>query len=312
MSLIQHLYIHVSRVFKPRMIWLLCLGVLSCSTIYSQDSTYKPVVFPANYKAAIDEIYKEIVGFEGRVDVYYPEQSKDLHPLVLNIHGGGWNKGVKESQTGFSTFFKEGFVVANVSYRLSQQATAPAAIEDVRCALVYLVKHAQTFRIDVNRIVVMGGSAGGHLALMAGLVGTSTLFDKDCITTAPPFKIAAIIDKYGIVDLWDWAYGKQITSKSATQWLGPKAKDESFAKLVSPIYYVQADSPPIFIVHGDADPTVPIEHSQRLVAACVEKKVPHTYMVIAQGQHGKFSKEENSQINTRIIQFLKEQKIILK
>jgi acetyl esterase/lipase len=303
-------YVYINWLSQQQAVLTVSLLLLLSMTSFSQDSVYKPVSFPAHYKAAIDEIYKEISGFEGRVDVYYPEHSKDLHPLVLNIHGGGWNKGVKESQTGFSTFFKEGFVVANVAYRLSQQATAPAAIEDVRCALVYLVKHAQTFRIDVNRIVVMGGSAGGHLALMAGLVGSSTLFDKDCITSVPPFKVAAIIDKYGIVDLWDWAYGKQITSKSATQWLGPKANDASFAKLVSPIYYVQADSPPIFIVHGDADPTVPIEHSQRLVAACVEKKVPHTYMVIPQGLHGKFSKEENSQINTRIIQFLKEQKII--
>ena len=54
---------------------------------------------------------------------------------MINIHGGGWNHGVKESQTGFNTFFKMGFAVANIEYRMTPQATAPAAVEDTRCAL---------------------------------------------------------------------------------------------------------------------------------------------------------------------------------
>ena len=94
----------------------------------------------------------------------------------------------------------------NAEYRLTGQATAPAAVEDTRCALIYIVRHAKELNIDVNRIVIMGGSAGGHLALMAGLLGNDHRFDNNC-PGVDGIKVAAIIDKYGITDVWDWAYG---------------------------------------------------------------------------------------------------------
>lgn len=289
---------------------LICLLCCATTELQSQDTTYAPVAFPGDYQSSLNEVYVEVNGWQGKLDVYFPTQSGASVPLLINIHGGGWNKGVKESQTGFSTFFKAGFAVANIEYRLSQQATAPAGVQDVRCAILYLVKNAKRFHFDVNRIVLMGGSAGGHLALMGGLVDASAGFDSDCAQGVGTFKIAAILDKYGIVNVWDWAYGKVLTSKSATQWLGAKAKDESFAKSVSPIYQLKASSPPIFIVHGDADPTVPVEHSRQLAERCKELGVPHELMIIPGGLHGKFSKEQNSELNRAMIQFLKNQKII--
>ncbi len=135
-----------------------------------------------------------------------------------------------------------GFAVANIEYRLTPQATAPAAVEDARCALIYLIKNAKALNIDVNKIVVMGGSAGGHLALMAGLLANDHRFDGNC-PGVENIKVAAIIDKYGITDVLDWGYGKNITSKSAARWLGDKANDAAFARSVSPINYVSKDNP---------------------------------------------------------------------
>ena len=97
------------------------------------------------------------------MDLYLPPKTNKPTAIVINIHGGGWNHGVKESQGGFSTFFKAGFAVANIEYRLTGQATAPAAVEDTRCALIYLVKNAKALNIDVNKIVIMGGSRVGIL-----------------------------------------------------------------------------------------------------------------------------------------------------
>ena len=201
------------------------------------DTTYKPVEFPAGYKAALNTIYTYVNNWEGKMDIYFSPLATNPTPVVINIHGGGWNHGVKESQTGFSTFFKAGFAVANIEYRLTGQATAPAAVEDTRCALIYLIKNAKQLNIDVDKIVIMGGSSGGHLALMGGLLGNDHRFDTNC-PGVEKIKGAAIIDKYGITDVWDWAYGKNRTSKSATNWLGEKAKDEVFAKSVSPINYI--------------------------------------------------------------------------
>jgi acetyl esterase/lipase len=273
------------------------------------DTAYKPVDYPNGFSAQLNVVYTKVNGWDGKMDLYLPPPDKGPSPVVINIHGGGWNKGVKESQTGFNTFFKAGFAVANIEYRLSGQATAPAAVEDARCALIYLIKNAKELNIDVNKIVVMGGSAGGHLALMAGLLANDHRFDNNC-PGVENIKVAAIIDKYGITDVWDWAYGPNLTSKSATQWLGSRSKDEAFAKSVSPIYYVTKNSPPVFIVHGDADPTVPYQESVALHKKLQEVGVTTKFITIPGGLHGKFSKEQNADLNREIIGFLKSINVI--
>jgi acetyl esterase/lipase len=288
---------------------ILVISFIACSlTNFGQtasDTVYKPVVYPKGYESKLDVVYTTVNGWEGKLDYYINPLSKQPTPLVINIHGGGWNHGVKEGQGGFSLFFKAGFAVANIEYRLTPQATAPAAIEDTRCALIYLVNHAKELNIDVNKIVIMGGSAGGHLALMGGLLGSNHLFDKNC-QTVEPIKVAVIIDKYGINDVGDWAYGPNITSKSATNWLGSKAKDAAFIKSVSPIYYISKDSPPIFIVHGNADPTVPYQQSVLLHQKLVELGVKTKFITVEGGLHGKFDKAKNDEINLAIMQFIAE------
>ena len=268
------------------------------------DTSYKPVEYPAGYTAKLDVVYTKVKDWDGKMDIYFTSKEKKPSPVVINIHGGGWNHGVKESQTGFNTFFKEGFAVANIEYRLTGQATAPAAVEDARCALIYLIKNAKELNIDVNKIVIMGSSSGGHLALMGGLLGNDHRFDTNC-PGVETIKVAAIIDKYGITDVWDWGYGKILTSKSAITWLGDKAKDEAFAKSVSPINYITKDSPPVFIVHGDADPTVPYQHSVDLHKKLMDAGVKTEFITVKGGLHGKFEKEKNNEINKAIVIFIK-------
>jgi acetyl esterase/lipase len=277
----------------------------SVTTLWAQEdsATYKPVELLPGFTSQLNVVYTKVGEWEGKMDLYLPKSDKPT-PVAINIHGGGWNKGVKESQTGFSTFFKNGMAVANVEYRLSGQATAPAAVQDVRCALVYLVKNAKSLNIDLNKIVVMGSSAGGHLALMAGMLGNDHRFDGAC-KGVEGIKVAAIIDKYGITDVWDWAYGPNKRSKSAVQWLGAKANDLAFAQSVSPLTYVGKQTPPVFIVHGDADPTVPYQQSVALQKKLEAAGVVHQFMTVPGGLHGKFDKDQNSEINREIISFLR-------
>jgi acetyl esterase/lipase len=275
--------------------------------VLSQETSdsIKKVEFPSSYLSKLDIVYTNGNNWEKKLDIYYKpaNNSSKPTPVVININGGGWNKGNKESQTGFSTFFKAGFAVVNISYRLTAEATAPAAVEDARCALIFTLKNAVQYNFDVNKIVVMGGSAGGHLALMAGLLGNNTVFDNNC-KGFDTIIVAAIIDKYGITDVWDWGYGKIKTSKSASSWLGAKANDEAFAKSVSPLTWVTKNSPPVFIVHGDADPTVPYEHSVWLHKKLQENGVLTKFVTVPGGLHGKFDKETNSQLNKDILSFI--------
>jgi acetyl esterase/lipase len=264
----------------------------------------KPVVFPAGYVAKLDVVYTKVKGWEGRADLYLNPNASKPTPVIINIHGGGWRSGTKESQGGFNTFFKTGFAVANMEYRLSGQAIAPAAVEDTRCMLVYLIKNAKELNIDVNKIVIMGGSAGGHLALMGGLLGNDHRFDTNC-PGVENIKVAAIINKYGIADIWDWTFGPERKSSSPKLWLGDNINNEAFIKSVSPIYYVNKNSPPIFIVHGDSDPTVPYQQSVDLYKKLKKAGVKSEFITVRGGLHGKFDREKNNEINKSIIEFLK-------
>lgn len=284
----------------------LCAILLVVFSSKAQDtSAYKKVVYPAGYSEQLNVVYTKVNNWEGKMDLYLPPKEKGPSAVIINIHGGGWNKGNKESQTGFSGFFKKGYAVANIAYRLVQIALAPAAVEDTRCALIYLIKNAKQLNIDVNKIVIMGGSAGGHLALMGGLLENDHTFDNNC-RGVEKVKVAAIIDKYGVADVWQWAFGPYKTSKSATWWLGERAKDESFVKSVSPVNHVKKTSPPTFIVHGNADPIVPYEQSVALHKKFVEAGVKTEFITVEGGLHGKFPAEKNSEVNAKIMAFLKD------
>ncbi|RYY66203.1 MAG: alpha/beta hydrolase [Chitinophagaceae bacterium] len=284
---------------------LFVCALLFSANVFAQEDTssFKPVEYPAGYTPQLNVVYARVKDWEGKMDLYLAPKEKGPSPVIINIHGGGWNKGQKESQTGFNTFFKQGFAVANIGYRLTGQATAPAAVEDTRCALIYLIKNAKELNIDPNKIVIMGGSAGGHLALMGGLLANDHRFDGNC-PGVENIKVAAIIDKYGITDVWDWGYGTNVTSKSAVRWLGDKAKDQAFAASVSPITYVTKNSPPTFIVHGDADPTVPYQQSVALHKKFQSVGVTTEFITVEGGLHGKFEKEKNSEVNKAIMKFI--------
>jgi len=189
---------------------LFAIALMAATFAHSQEATdtvkkFKPVAIPDNYTKQLDVVYTSGPGFQEKLDLYIPNKTSKLAPAIINIHGGGWVGGSKEQQGGFNPYFKNGFLVCNIEYRMTKEAKAPAAIEDARCALAYLKKNAKELGIDVNRIVVMGGSAGGHLALMTGLLENDHRFDKNC-ADVKDMKVAAIIDKWGITDVWAWAY----------------------------------------------------------------------------------------------------------
>jgi acetyl esterase/lipase len=274
--------------------------LLATMAVAQVNNAQAPVSFPNDYMVQVDLVYTRVGSWEGRLDLYYPSSKDQKVPLVINIHGGGWNHGTKESQTGFGSFFKKGFAVANVEYRLVHEGEAPAAVQDVRCALNYLYEHADDFNVDKNRIILMGSSAGAHLAMLAGLLKNNTIFDVYC-KPEKDLEVFAIINKYGVSDLTSENVRK---SKSVKNWLGTHYHDVKFVKSVSPIYHVDKNSPPIFIVHGDADPVVPYSQSKKLYQALLDNSVKTKLVTIKNGKHGKFSKEDQKNSNDELWDFL--------
>jgi acetyl esterase/lipase len=281
---------------------------LSCEIYSQKDTTIYGVIIPNDFTALSDVVYKKTNNWEGKVDIYLPPNKGKKTPVVINIHGGGWNHGSKEAQKGFGSYFKNNMAVANMSYRLVDTAPAPAAIEDVRSVMIYLIRNAEELNIDVDKIVLAGGSAGGHLAMMGAYLANDSRFDvdRDGVQTV---KAAAVIDKYGITDMVDFALGSN-PYKSAVRWIGAKIGNKDFVQSVSPIYYVTETTPPTFVVHGDADPIVPYSQSLELVKKLNEKGVTNVFMTVEGGGHGKFDKEKNNEISAAVIKFLKEIGII--
>lgn len=276
--------------------------LLMISWIYS-NAQIDTVAHPANFSKKLNVEYAKVNDWIGLVDIYFNATNPTPTPIVINIHGGGWNKGSKETQTGFGSWFKNNVAVANMGYRLSQVAPAPAAIEDVRAVIAYVKYHAREFNIDPDKVIIMGGSAGGHLALMGGLLGNDKRFDKNCLPVAD-MRVAAVINKYGVASIEAWK------SNSVKQWLGENYGNNKVMRSVSPVEYVDTENPPVYIVHGDQDPTVPIEISYELKEKLDKAGVYNEMHVIKDGLHGKFPKEENSRISKSTIEFVTKLNIV--
>ena len=244
--------------------------------------------------------YLRANGWEGKLDVYAQRTPTGTPPgpVVIFIHGGGWVQGTKEGSQlqGVLPYVAMGYSVVNVEYRLANVSLAPAAIEDCRCALRWVIAHAKDYNFDLSRIIVSGASAGGHLALTTGMVPSGAGFDRMCYTVDEP-KVAAIVDFFGIADLADMLEGpnKKPFPESwpyTTQWIGNQPNRIDIARAASPLTYVRAGVPPTISIHGDADPLVPYTHSVRLQNALKAAGVAHELITIPGGGHGNFSTAE--------------------
>jgi len=208
-----------------------------------------------------------------------------------------------------------GFAAVNVEYRLAQVSLAPAAVEDCRCALHWVFANAKKYNFDPARVVLQGGSSGGHLALTTGMLTSEAGFDHECpsagenvwsgnATTDNDPKVAAIVNWFGIADVVDELHGANAKGY-AVLWLGDQPNADELAKRLSPIHYVNKNNPPIITIHGDKDALVPYEQSVRLHKALDAAGVPNQLVTMPGAGHGGFSYEQNQKSWAAIREFLK-------
>jgi acetyl esterase/lipase len=197
-------------------------------------------------------------------------------------------------------FIRQGLVVANVEYRLAKAAPAPAAVSDVLQAAQWFHDHAAQYKVDPNRILAAGGSAGGHLALMLGMMPASA-------NLGPSIKIAAVIDFFGIADVADQLEGPNARDYAA-QWIPEQPNRLELARQMSPMTYVRKGLPPILALHGDADQTVPYQQSVDLTKAIKSAGGDAELITVAGGKHG-FTPQEMDALWPQIFKWLKKHKI---
>ncbi|MBI5768715.1 MAG: alpha/beta hydrolase [Verrucomicrobia bacterium] len=218
-----------------------------------------------------------------KLDAYVPEGAGPF-PAVILVHGGGWTGGDKSGgpKKGYmaplhAPLEKAGFAWFSINYRLAPRHRYPACIEDVETAIRWVKARAAEYRVDPRRIALAGESAGGHLVALAAVrMDEST-------------RLAAVVPIYGLFDLTaGLADGEPLRKNFVALFGREKADAESLALLrqASPLHQVRPGLPPMLLLHGDADKTVPYDHSTRLLARLRAAGVPGELITIPGGPHG--------------------------
>lgn len=237
------------------------------------------------------------------MDVVLPKTaSRERRPGVVAIHGGGWVQGSKEAfLERVLPWVENGFVAANVEYRLAGVSPAPTAAIDVARATDFFRKNAKRWNVDPNRIVVTGGSAGGHLALITGLA------TKNAGLGSSP-RVAAVVNFYGITDMEDIISGPN-TRQFALKWLPAEDKRGDLARRLSPMTYVRKDVPPVLSIHGTADETVPYDHGVNLTKALRDAGADAEMISVSGGKHP-LSMDHMNTVFPQVWEFLKRRGIL--
>lgn len=190
------------------------------------------------------------------LDIYQPD-TPGSYPVIVYIHGGGWNSGNKELYALVAQKLVPYDVVVVVPrYQLYPDATYPQMRDDVATALAWTVQNIATYNGDPARIVFGGQSAGAHLSAM-------TVFDRS-VLAAQQLTPSAICAYYGISGVYDINAQYQFerdNGRTAPVMTAVMGGESAFAA-TSPISYVHAEIPRTLLIHGDQDETVPLQMSQ--------------------------------------------------
>jgi acetyl esterase/lipase len=259
------------------------MGVLAIGLVFLARAAQPP----SDVILDKDVVYRTVAGQKLALDIARPKAGEGPFPAILCIHGGGWRAGDKhEYLQALYGFAKQGYVSASVQYRFAPKFPFPAQIHDVKAALRYLRGHAKELRIDPDRIGVMGGSAGGHLALLLATTDrTDGLDEPEDASSTVSTRVQAVVSLAGPSDLTK-PYPKA-SEYMVTDLIGQtrKTAPELYAK-ASPITYVTAHDPPTFAIHGTNDELVPYDQATELVAACKKAGVSAELLTIPNGGHG--------------------------
>jgi acetyl esterase/lipase len=237
-----------------------------------------------------------------KMDIYLPAgRSLESTPVIVLLHGGGWNSGNKSDLNSYIDTFKKrtpGYAVINMNYRLATDKNKfPAQEEDVKKALDFVYNSAGHFGYNKNKIALLGVSAGAHLALLHSYKNASG------------YSIAAVIDFFGPTDLermYTQPWHPLIPTLLYMVTGGSFSDNPGIYKNSSPVNFVNADSTPTLILHGEKDNIVDVSQSILLKQKLEQYNVQHELIIYPQEGHGWYGKNMSHSFD-RIEAFLKAQ-----
>lgn len=232
-----------------------------------------------------------------KLDLYLPKGDGPT-PLVVWVHGGGWEGGSKADGGLARALLPRGYAVAAINYRLSKHAPFPAQIEDVKAAVRFLRANAGKYHLDPDHFGAAGASAGGHLVALLGTSGGAKDLDGDGGSKDVSSAVQAVVDFFGPTDLVKLSPPGAKNNPVTRLLGGTTGEKKDLAVKADPITYVDPKDPPFLIIHGDKDTLVPLSQSELLQAALKKAGVESELLVIPGAGHGNgvFTKETGAKV----------------
>jgi acetyl esterase/lipase len=227
--------------------------------------------------------YRTVAAQTLRLDVYqHANGGNTTRAAIIVVHGGSWRGGTKSDFASWDRWLaRSGYVVFDIEYRLAPQPNWRAATGDVQAAVAWVKQNAAAYNVDPARVVLLGRSAGAHLALLAAYASTND-----------STRAAAVVSLYGPTDLV-WGYHNPAnpavldTSAVLRAFLGgtPQAVPDAY-KNAAPLSHVGPATPPTLLFHGGRDALVSPRHGVFLANELRAGGVPHQLVVLPYAQHG--------------------------
>jgi acetyl esterase/lipase len=303
----------------------LFLVLLFCDStgVAGDDSSAKPKLAPPPARAVADTAkdrsyvrtlldlpYKDDCK-ACRLDLALPSESHSgPFPVIIVIHGGGWIEGDKSSFASdrhgvpgnIVDFARLGFAAATINYRLAGEAPYPAALDDCRAAVRWLRAHATAYHLDAKRIGAYGNSAGGHLALLLGLLEDPADRGKPLEQSS---RVQAAASDSGPLDLLV-QYRQNELRTVIGRFMGgaPDGERQTLYEQASPSRYVSPTGVPLLLIYGEADGQVDVKTADRFVAALSEAgRQDVTYLRLAHVDHCPHSIQRVGYVTDAVDQF---------
>ena len=223
-----------------------------------------------------------------KLDLIYPEDGEGkTYPCIVWICGGAWQRMDKAAHLAYlGTLAQEGFVVASVEYRTSNEGTHPMQLCDIKAAIRYLRAYAKRYRIDSEKFGVMGESAGGYLTCMAALDRDKKLDTGEYLEYSS--QVQAACPWYPPTDASHFPYDdvEKAAMSSESLLMGFNVMthpQEAYEN--SPVSKVTPDAPPFLLIHGTKDSTVPFSQSEELYDALEAAGCDVTLLALDGAEH---------------------------
>jgi acetyl esterase/lipase len=207
-------------------------------------------------------IYSRPSGEDLWLDIYHPArtQSDSLSPVLIAVHGGGFFQGSRSfGAANLRWFADHGWTVISIDYRLARddRPTWNLATRDVQCALAWTAANAATLQIDLDRVTLTGGSAGGSLAMAAGYLANAKRTDPECGAAIP--HVAVVVAKAPLIDvIGSWYFTGELRDEQRsylTRYIGGSPRDYPERYAAIDLRHFQFPSnPPTLIMSGASDP----------------------------------------------------------